>query len=212
MWLLIQMIFTKLEHIFPHRILKQVWEAVPTVAITLISHILQWICPTRARTETQLWPEQGLVSCFVSGDLEQDQEQSNSYHLIAKPCTNLGTIVSLIAQYLWMGTKHLLSYLCKNLSRSISLPLPPLTYGDVDSDRPDRIMLSCDFLFPFFFFFSFLREKLRSLWQGWGFSSAWHGGRHTYLGVRMCGLWLCLFHLSPSWPVSCCSQPRNTES
>lgn len=83
---------------------------------------------------------------------------SNSYHLLAKPCTNLGTIVSLIAQDLWMGTRY-----CRIsgkispgafLSHSSSLP-----YGDIDSDRPDRIMLSCDFLFPFFFFFSFLKGK-----------------------------------------------------
>lgn len=118
-----------------------------------ICRTLQWTCPSRARTETQLWPEQGLVSCFVPEDLEQDQEQSNSYHLTAKPCTNLGTIVSLIARDLWMGTKY-----CR-ISAKISPGAPlshssSLTRGDVDSDRPDRIMLSCDFFFPFFFFFS----------------------------------------------------------
>lgn len=126
---------------------------VQTVAAPPICRTLQWTCPSRARTETQLWPEQGLVSCFVPEDLEQDQEQSNSYHLTAKPCTNLGTIVSLIARDLWMGTKY-----CR-ISAKISPGAPlshssSLTRGDVDSDRPDRITLSCDFFFPFFFFFS----------------------------------------------------------
>lgn len=128
-------------------------QMVQTVPIPLISRMLPRTCPSRARTETQLWPEKGLVSCFVPGDLEQDREQSNSYYPIAEPCTNLGTIVSLIAQDLWMETKY-----CR-----ISVKISPgallshsssLTHGDVDSDRPGRIMLSCDFFFPFFFFFS----------------------------------------------------------
>lgn len=137
-------------------------KTVQTVEVPPICRMLQWTCPSRARTETQLWPEQGLVSCFVPEDLEQDQEQSNSYHLTAKPCTNLGTIVSLIARDLWMGTK------CCRISAKISPGAPlshscSLTRGDVDSDRPDRIMLSCDFFFSFFLFL-FLREKMRSLW------------------------------------------------
>lgn len=200
--------FRKLVHIFPHRLLKQVWEAVQTVTITLISRMLQWTCPPRARTETQLWPKQGLASCFVPGDLAQDQERSNSYHLLVKPCTNLGTIVSLIAQDLRMGTKYcrISGKISPGAWRSHS---SSLTHGDADSDRPDRIMLSCDFLFPFF---SFLKGKAEKPMTRLGFSSAWHGGRGSYLGVRTCGLWLRLFHLSPARPVSCCSQPWNTES
>lgn len=63
---------------------------------------------------------------FPPGDLEEAWEQPNSYHLIAKPCTNLWTIVSLNAEDLWIETKNSpisAKYLYRNIFLSLSLLL-----------------------------------------------------------------------------------------
>jgi len=54
---------------------------------------------------------------FRPGDPEEDGDGPHSYQLVAKPCSNLWTIVLLNAEDLWMETKNSIS--AKNLYRNI---------------------------------------------------------------------------------------------